>query len=322
MIKIKEMSTKNWTILVFGLLITTSMIILPNFLGAYQIRFFTDLFMWLGLAVGWNIFNGYTGHIDFGYVVYFGVGAYVTSLLMLKMGLPFLISVPLGALFSVLLASLISLPTLRLKGAYFAIATWAFAEAMKQLVLVLDPITGGSRGLSLPPFLQPAFFYYLMFGCAASSIFINFLVEKAKLGYNLKAIRDSELAAACLGIDVYKNKLAAFLISSFIAGIMGGIFAFWITYVHPFNVFDMLITDQAVVMVLLGGRGTFIGPIIGAAIIIPIYEVLWTKLPGALYLFFLGIIVVLIIIFVPEGITGKGLKMMRKARRKWSKISP
>lgn len=288
----------------------------PVFLGTYSIRMLTTYFMWIALAVGWNIFNGYTGHIDFGYVVYFGTGAYVTSLLMIKGGVSFLLSVLCGGMVSLVLAFIISFPTLHLKGAYFAIATWAFAEAMKQFVLSVPSLTEGSYGISLPPTLNPSYFYYLMFGCMGVAVISNYILEKIKLGYNLKALRDAEMAAESLGINIFANKVIAFVISAFIAGLVGGIYAYWITYVHPHNVFDGLITDRIIVMVLIGGRGTFIGPIIGTILLLTVFEVFWTNLPSGLYLVFMGLIIVVTMMFLPDGVVGtwkaKGWKIKKK----------
>lgn len=288
----------------------------PNFLETYSLRILTTYFMWIGLAVGWNIFNGYTGHIDFGYVVYFGTGAYATSLLMIKGGVPFLPSVLFGGLMSLFLAFILSIPTLRLKGAYFAIATWTFAETMKQFVLSVPSLTEGSYGISLPPTLNASYFYYLMFACMVIAMLINFFIEKIKLGYNLKAIRDAETAAESLGINIFKNKVIAFVISAFLAGMIGGIYAYWITYVHPYNVYDGLITDRIIVMVLIGGRGTLIGPIIGVILLRTVFEVFWTNLPPGLYLVFLGLIIIVTIMFLPNGIVGtwkeKGWKLKKK----------
>lgn len=303
-----------WSKLIIFSIVVSILAILPFFLSSYWLRLFTDLFMWIGLAVGWNIFNGYTGYIDFGYVAYLGIGAYVTSLLMTEVGIPFMLSVPIGGLFASLVALFIAFPTLRLRGAYFAIATWALAEAIKYLVLNLD-FTGSSFGLSLPPLLRPGFFFYLMLICVSISILVNILIEKVKLGYNLKAIRDSDIAAESLGIDVFKNKLVAFLISAFFAGSIGGIYAYWITYVHPFNVFDAKITDQVIVMVLLGGAGTLIGPIIGATLMAIAFEIFWTRFPESLYLVFLGAMIVVIIVFIPEGIMLTCSRILKKSKR-------
>lgn len=292
------------------------LVLAPLVAGRYSLRFLTNLCMWVGMAAGWNMFNGFTGHIDFGYVVYFGVGAYVTTLFILELSFPFLLAVPIGACFSALLALLISLPTLKLTGAYFAIATWSLAEAIKQLTLNLPGLTGGSSGLSLPPLLNTSFFYYLMFGTAVIIFMISYAVKRSQLGYHLEAIRGSEVAAECLGINVFRNKLAAFLLSAFSAGLIGGIYAYWITYVHPFNVFDMLITDKTIVMVLLGGSGTLLGPVVGAVLMFLAMELLWAEIPGTLYLVVLGIMLVGIIIFVPDGVVGTWQKERWRVKEK------
>jgi branched-chain amino acid transport system permease protein len=143
-----------------------------------------------------------------------------------------------------------------------------------------------------------------MFACTVAAAIVNYSLEKIKLGYNLKALRDSEMAAESLGIDIFWNKVAAFVVSAFFGGLIGGVYAYWITYVHPYNVFDGLITDRIIVMVLIGGRGTLVGPLIGVTLLRTIFEVLWTKLPAGLYLVFLGLIIIIAMMFLPTGIVG------------------
>lgn len=278
--------------------------ILGTFLNSpYWIRVLTTLFMWIALAESWNTIGGYTGYIDFGHVAFFGIGAYATSILTVTLGLPFFLSLLNAAILAMIAAIVIGIPTLGLRGAYFAIATWAFAEMMKQLALVLD-ITGGAHGITMPPLLNPQFFYYLMFTAMLLMILTNYLIRRSKFGYNLRAIRESEVTAEMLGINSYANKLFAFALSAFFPGLIGGIFAYWITFIYPFDVFDALRTDQMVVMVLFGGLGTAAGPIIGATILTFLQEFLWLKFPPILYLIFLGAILVAVIMFLPDGIVG------------------
>ncbi|HUL30543.1 MAG TPA: branched-chain amino acid ABC transporter permease, partial [Thermodesulfobacteriota bacterium] len=141
-------------------LILVILLILPWTLPALWVRIATEILMWAGLAQSWNIIGGYTGYLSFGHGAFFGVGAYVTGIAMIHLGCPFAAGLFLSGIFAVLLAVVIGYPTLRLRGAYFAIATWAFGEMIRQIATLLE-ITGGAFGMQLPAFLDPSFFYYV-----------------------------------------------------------------------------------------------------------------------------------------------------------------
>jgi len=154
--------TLGWRFVPLGLLILIALFY-PLVTAPLWIRIATEILMWAGLAQSWNIIGGYTGYLDFGHGAFFGLGAYITGIVMLHLGWPFGIGLLLSGVLASLLAMMIGYPTLRLRGAYFAIATWAFGEMIRQIATILD-FTGGAFGLQLPPYLNLPFFYYLTLG--------------------------------------------------------------------------------------------------------------------------------------------------------------
>ncbi len=288
---------------------------LPLFgIDRYYMRFFTYLFMWIALAGCWNISSGYTGYIDFGPVVYFGIGSYSTAILMTLLKIPFFISIFAGGIIALIISTFIGLPTLKLKGAYFAIATFAFAESMKQIILCFDrtfhvKFFMGSYGITLPICNNYNLFYYLMLLIAGIIVVITFFIEKTRFGLALKAINESEEASQMIGINTTLIKLSAYMISAFFISVVGGIYAYWVTYITPDDVFNVHKTVQMVIMSLIGGMGTLIGPILGATFLSSISEYLGAEFVEN-YLIIVGIIVVLVILIEPSGLYG--LKKWKK----------
>jgi len=293
-----------------GILIIGLLIFLPLLgLEGYRLRLITLIFMWVALAGCWNLMSGFTGYIDFGPVAYFGVGAYCTSLLMIKLSLPFFLSVILAGVACAGLSIVIGLATLRLQGAYFAIATFAAAEALKQIILEGDRILGvdffgGSHGLTLPPPPSGLFFYYAMFFFMGMVVSLNAIVPRTKFGYGLRAIREAELAAELSGVPTLRLKVRAYMMSSGLIGCLGGVEAYWLTYIIPDDVFNVMRTIQMVIMTLLGGMGTVFGPVIGASFLTLVAEFLGARFVYD-YLIFVGIVIVVVILLRPQGILGK-----------------
>lgn len=277
--------------------------IAPFGISGYWLRLITFIFMWIGLAGSLNLLTGYTGYLDFGHVAFFGIGAYMTGVLMVKMGMPFFPAMFIAAVFAGILALIVGIPTMKLRGAYFAIAMLAFAEAMKQVVLEFEGITGGGNGLSLPIYTNYRFFYYMMFSAVLLMIGMTFWFEKSKFGKALMAIREAELAAEVSGVNTFFCKLIAFGISAFVAGIIGGIYAYWMTFLYPGDAFNVLITVRMIIMAFLGGAGTLLGPIIGATFLAAIEEVLWAEFKYT-YLIIVGFIVVFVVLALPRGLVG------------------
>jgi len=297
----KTSFSQKWWIVVFLMIVIAALA--PLWISGYAMRYFTFVFMWIGLAGSLNLLTGYTGYLDFGHVAFFGIGAYTTGILMLKFGMYFIPSMAVGAFAAGFIALILGIPTLRLRGAYFAIAMLAFAEAMKHVVLELDEITGGGNGLSLPIYTKYEFFYYMMLFAVLLTIAMTWWFGKSKFGYALKAIREDELAADVSGVNTFSCKLIAFGISAFVAGLIGGIYAYWMTFITPDDSFHVLITVRMIIMAFLGGAGTVLGPIIGASFLASVEEVLWANF-GYTYLIIVGLIIVVVVLYIPRGIVG------------------
>ena len=264
--------------------------------------------MWVALAGCWNMMSGYTGYIDFGPVAYFGVGSYCTALFMIKGGLSFFTSIFLTGWVCAALSLAIGLSTLRLQGAYFAIATFAAAEGLKQIILEGDQVAGidffgGAHGLTLPLAPPEIFFYYVLLFFMALILCLTAFLEKSKFGYALRTIRESEQTAELIGVPTLSIKVRAYLLSSSLIGCIGGVEAYWLTYIIPDDVFNVTRTIQMVIMTLLGGMGTVLGPVIGATFLTLVSEFLGVKFVYD-YLIVVGLVIIFVIILMPRGIMG------------------
>jgi branched-chain amino acid transport system permease protein len=281
------------------------LLLAPFFAGGYWMRVLTTVFMFAVLAESWNIVAGYCGHPSFGNVVFFGIGAYTTCVFMVKLGLPFYVGILAGTLLATGYCILLGFPILRLKGHYFAVATLGVAEATKELVSNLGEITKGSEGISLP--LIPGdvetiymVFYYIMFAIMALTVLTTFFISKNRIGYAFRAIRSDEEAASTQGINTTRYKIIAWALSAFFTALVGGIYAYWTAFIDPEGVFSVNITVKMIIMCLLGGPGTVLGPIIGAFVFEILSEFIWGAFIYA-HASFLGILIILIVIFMPGG---------------------
>jgi branched-chain amino acid transport system permease protein len=298
---------KNKTVrnlLLLGVLLL-AVILVPLVSNNFTIRFATDILMFAILASAWNIIGGYTGYASFGNVVFFGIGAYVTAILMEKAGLPFGLAFLAAGIGAAVFAVLIGLPVLRLRGHYFAIATLGVAEAMKALAQNLD-ITEGNAGIYLPVLnlgikAQYLFFFYTTLGTLILTLAITYFLLNTKLGYSLIAVREDEDAANSVGINTTFSKTFAFALSGFFTGLAGSIYAFQQAFIQPGPVFTVETTVKMIVMAVFGGMGRLFGPLLGAFGIEIISETLSNYFLVAHTLFF-GTVVILAIVFTPKGV--------------------
>jgi branched-chain amino acid transport system permease protein len=247
---------------------------------------------------------GFTGYADFGNTVFFGVGAYATALLTTRGGVPVLLAVPAGGLFGVALASLIGLPLLRLRGHYFAIATIGVLEGSREIV-ANTPFLGGGLGITLPLFAgSPEVFYriiyYILFGVMLAYTGIAWWLTRSKFGYALRAIKADEEAAAVMGINTTRYKIRAWRLSAFCTGVVGGIYAYWLNFIEPPLVFDIMISVKVWLIMLLGGAGTTLGPIAGAAILELLQAFIWGRFLRG-HMLILGAVIALVVIVMPAG---------------------
>jgi branched-chain amino acid transport system permease protein len=264
---------------------------------------FTQLFMLITLASDWNLTGGFTGYIDFGHAVFFGIGAYGTGILMNKLGVPFGAALLVGAVAAVIFALLIGLPTLRLKGPYFSIAMLATFVAMREIVRVSRPLTGGGQGLTLPPYLNRPLFYYATLLLAIFVVSFIWWIRRSEFGASLIAIREDEVGAEMRGINTTLHKITAFWIAAFFTGIVGGLWAYQNTFIDPDVVFFSSRTVELVMMVMLGGLGTVAGPVVGATVIYWMRDIVWANFEQY-HLIVEGFLLILIVLYLPGGIVG------------------
>ncbi|GAB5046533.1 branched-chain amino acid ABC transporter permease [Thermodesulfovibrio sp. TK110] len=282
------------------------LILLPFLVSGYWLRVLTQTFMFAAIATGSNIIIGFTGYPAFGNIAFFGIGAYVTAVLMTKYNLSFFLTLPFCALSGFLVATILGIPLLRLKGHYFAIATIGVMEAIKEIIDNMTEITGGGMGLTLPimegdPGYIYKFFYYEIFSIMLLTVLIAFLIFRSKFGYALRAIRIDEDAASVMGINTSLFKTISWAISGALVGIAGGSYAYWLTYIDSSTVFQTSYSVKMFAMILLGGGTTVLGPMIGAFILELVSELVWSKFIE-IHGMILGLLIILIVIFIPKGL--------------------
>lgn len=290
----------------FWILVLVGLLFLPRFLDPYWVVFLLLLFMYIGIGASFNITAGYLGYVNLGHYVFFGISAYGFSILYAK-GAPFLLCLAVGVAVTVVFATLISYPFLRLKGGYFALANFGLIKLFELVAGSLRNFTGGTQGITLTPGYRPFQTYYISLGVALFTILVCYWIPKSKFGLALFSIREDEEVAEAFGIHVYRHKMAAYVLSSLFPALFGGTYAWYSAYIVPETVFG---TDKAllpVTMVMLGGTGTFLGPIMGGAFMMIIEELLWTSawLPvwiKSLHLTMLGLILAAVGIFSPGGL--------------------
>jgi branched-chain amino acid transport system permease protein len=261
--------------------------------------------MYAVMAQSWNFIGGLAGYPSFATAAFFGLGAY-TSAILLNNGAPMLLGWGCAGLAALLFAAFLGGAILHLRGHYFAIASLIVAEMLREIVNTMQPLTGGGKGLNLPLLKlsvagQAQFFFYAMLALAVVTLATAIVIHRSKLGFGLRCIQQNEGAAEILGINTYAYKTAGFSLSAVFVGIAGAIYASWVNYIDPPDVFDVLISVKPMVMVLLGGLGTIFGPAIGAVILLLFEEVVWRNFL-TVHAAALGVIIVVLVLFLPNGL--------------------
>jgi len=277
----------------------------PYFLSGYWVRLLTNIFMFGVLTQGVNLIAGYCGYLSLGNIVFFGLGSYITAVLMVKFTFPFGAAFLASGIGAVLFSAVVGLPILRLKGQYFLMATLALSELMRETTSLLD-ITGGGHGISLPMFVGGSaalntFFYYFMLGLLAASTLSVWWVDRSRLGLAFKAIKFDEDAASVMGINPPPYKTVSWALSALFTGLAGSAFAYWMGYIDPGVVYEITPSIKMYLMMVLGGAGTVWGPIAGAFFIELVSEFAWSKFLEFHYLI-VGSILVLTVLFTPRGL--------------------
>jgi branched-chain amino acid transport system permease protein len=275
----------------------------PGALSVYQRSFLLFTMMYVVLALSWNIISGFTGYTSFGHVAFYGIGAYACAILVADYGWHWLLTLGAAAVVSGVFAVAIGYPVLRLKGPYFAIAMLGTAEGTRVIATVWDSLTHGGLGISLPSAETSFETYYAMLGLMVVTIAVAYAVGHSRFGVRLNAIREDEGAAEALGVNATVYKLAAFVLSAIFPAVAGGIQAYKVLYIDPPSVFFVQITIAMALMSMLGGKGTVIGPIVGAVLLYTVQELTWVNFPSA-HLIAYGLFIVVVARFMPRGLMG------------------
>lgn len=266
------------------------------------------VFMYVAMTQAWNILGGYGGYFNFGIVTFFGAGAYVTALLFHFFALSPFLTAPAAGFVAALLSFVIGVPTLRLRGAYFAVVTMIITFAAQSLVLNV-PITQGALGVYLEPLaLSPRgveqLFYFAFLGMAAMATALVFIIEHSNFGWALVAIREDEDAAEVIGVRTTEVKWIANVIAGFLVGMVGGIYSLRVLYIEPTSTFSLDISLNVVLMAVIGGAGTWLGPLIGAPLVVLVGEALRVTVTSEINRAIFSLVVILVALYVPRGFMG------------------
>jgi branched-chain amino acid transport system permease protein len=298
---------------------------------AYPLLFSTPFQQRLGALVllyaiaasAWNIVGGYAGQVSVGHVVFFGCGAYAAVGAYHHFHLPPMAGIPAGIIFAVGIAAALGVPTLRLSGHYFSMATIAVAELARLIVINVEYL-GAAVGLSGPPvprnvfdlsFISALPYYYMFLAILLITLGITWWMTNSRMGFYLRAIRDSERAARSLGAPASRTKLYAFMLSAGLTSVAGALYAMMFGFVDPESGLGILISVKILIMAALGGAGLLFGPLVGAAILVPLEEISNSLLGGkgaGLTFVVYGAIIVLIARFQPGGILALIKRLLEK----------
>lgn len=271
--------------------------------------------MWAGLAGAWNLFCGYVRKDSIGHAAFFGVGAYTSTLLLLRLGVSPWIGMMVGAVFATATALVIGAITLRLRGPFFTLATIAFAEVLRTLAVGLRDLTEGSvgltihtpNGLALMRFESKAAYLAVAAGLLALVMLVTFVQERSRFGYLLRAMGEDEEVAGTLGVNTLPLKLGSLGLSAALAGMIGTFYAQYITFVDPDSAFNIFDSIQMALIAIIGGVGTLFGPLLGALLMVPLgvwLRGLLGSQTAGLHLIIYAVILIAAALFMPRGIMG------------------
>ncbi|MBI5056419.1 MAG: branched-chain amino acid ABC transporter permease [Nitrospirae bacterium] len=298
------------------LIILAILAVLPlTGLSSYMMHIFILVIMWAVIGMAWNLLGGYCGQVSFGHAAYFGVGAYTAGILYSKLGLSPWWGIPLSIIVVALFSFVLGFIVLRLRGPFFALATLASGEVMRVTAENLQPLTGGTLGILVQErtWIVKTWYYYVILAIAAGTFFLVKKLIESKLGYYFVAIREDQDAAESLGINTTLYKTLALCISGVLTGIAGAFYTNYMGYIDPHVAFALHdISIITIMIVMVGGVATFWGPFAGAVIMVLLAEYI-RSMPGlgAAHQTLFGILLIVIIIFLPNGIVGDFPKLKR-----------
>ena len=292
---------------VVGILV---LLLLPHFLSIYYLGLVIQMMIFALFAMSLDLLIGYTGMASLGHAAYFGVAAYATGLLALKLGWSVWLALPAGLLIAALTATLFGFLALRTRGSYFLMITLALSQVVWGIAFGWRSLTGGDDGLpevprpnlGLPwPLTDETPFYYFVLFCIGVGTFLLIRIVSSPFGFALRGIRESETRMLSLGYNVWRYKLAVFVLAATFAGLAGCLYVYYNRFVSP-DYLQVVRSAEVLLMVILGGAGTLIGPAIGAALIVLLDNVVSTYTER--WLLVLGVIYVVVALFAPRGMIG------------------
>ncbi len=276
------------------------------------------LFFYAYLTTSWNIVGGFAGVLPLGHAAFIGIGAYTSTILSLQYGISPWLGMLVGGVLATVAGIIIGLPTLKMRGAYFALATIAFAEGLRVMVENIDYLgplkLNGPRGLQIPPlqtglasfmFSTKEPYYYIILIMLIAVTVLTYMLSRSKLGYYLIAGGEEPEAAMALGVNVARARLIAMAVSSFLTALAGTFYAQFSLYIHPKSIISLDMSFEIAFIALIGGRGSIAGPILGALLLRPVGDFcriyFGDTLPG-LHLIIFGLVLILVMLFQPRGI--------------------
>ena len=294
------------------LIVLLLLVALPYARPGYTVVLVYTILMYIVLTMSWVLFSGPTRYLSLAPAAFFGVGIYTSAVLSMKLPLPLMIAI--GGLASACLAFLVGALTLRLKGIYFAIFTFGLVELIKNFVLWYELKFNNTRGRFLIP-VDNNTIYYIMLAILVALLLTTYFIRRSKYGLALQSLGEDEEAAAHTGINVTMLKVITFAISAVFIGAAGAIWAIRLTYIDPYIAFDINNSFMPVLMAIFGGMGQLYGPILGATAFSYLREVLITKFPYH-YMLLIGIILLLAILYLPDGLAGLIQKWQKRRLEK------
>ena len=288
--------------------------------SSFVLRILAVTFMYVVMAESFNWVGGYTGYVSLGNAAFFGIGAYTTAMFVKYYHLSPLYTFFLGGILAMGLAWGIGYRTLKLRGAYFTLTTLGVTLLLGQLFMSLEDITGAGRGIwnvrfpELTSAQEPTAFYLIFLALMVVTMILSYRIENSCLGLRLMAIREDEDAAVSLGVEADKLKLTIFAWSAFFMGLAGGIYAPFLAYINPDIAYGILMTVTPLLMTILGGMGSWLGPVIGAFILDLSRQYLSFLIMSELNLLVFGVILIIVVLVMPGGIVGFVTGLLARAR--------
>ncbi|HTX02711.1 MAG TPA: branched-chain amino acid ABC transporter permease [Candidatus Acidoferrales bacterium] len=268
--------------------------------NGYVLSLFYISLLFTGLAYGWNIISGYAGYLSFGQITFFGLGAYVVAIGTTRFHAEWWVCALIGGALCAALAVPMGYLMLRLQGPFFALGMLGLAQSLR-IATDTIPFTGGAEGIYLPPGANAVVVYYFTLVVLIFAIGLTAWIDRSAFGLRLRALREDERAAGTLGVDTTSSKVQAFVLSAIVPALLGGGYAWYLTYVEPSSIYSTEIELQTVAMAILGGMGTLWGPLVGGILMSQVSETLSTKFPQT-HLMIFGALIVILLIALPRGI--------------------